>query len=308
MRILFAGTPGFALPSLDAVADSGHELVGVMTQPDRPAGRGRHLQASPIKQRALELGMPVLQPETLRARHGEDEIRALRPDLAVVAAYGLLLPGWMLSLPAQGCINVHASLLPRWRGAAPIARAILAGDSLTGITLMRMARGLDTGDILAQEATAIGPGETAGELHDRLAGLGGGMLPAMLDALARGEVAGRVQDEAAATHARRLDKAEAALDWRQSAVSLSRAVRAFNPWPVAHGGLDGERVRVWRAEAIGGAAEADPGTVVAADAAGIDVATGNGQLRITELQWPGRRRLPAAEVARGRPLVGKRFE
>jgi len=306
MRVVFAGTPDFALPSLDAIAAGPHRLVGVYTQPDRPAGRGRKLQPSPVKRRAESLGVPVFQPETLRDEGTRAELAALAPDVMVVAAYGLLLPQAVLDLPAHGCINVHASLLPRWRGAAPIARAILAGDQETGVTLMQMAKRLDAGDILVQRACEIASDDTAGDVHDRLAAMGGELVARAVPDLEAGRLRGVPQDESEATYAPRLEKGEAAFDFAQPAEALARAVRAFNPWPVAHASLEGQQVRIWRARPVAGTADAKPGTVLAADD-GIDVATGRGRLRLLEIQWPGKRRLPAADAARGRALVGKRF-
>lgn len=306
MRILFAGTPEFALPALEAAAAAPHQLVGVLTQPDRPAGRGRKLVQGPIKQRALTMGVPVLQPETLKQAGIREELEALAPEVAVVAAYGLLLPRWLLHMPAHGCINVHASLLPRWRGAAPIARAIQAGDACTGITIMQMARGLDTGDILLQKELAIAADATAGQLHDQLAEQGGVVLRQALTALAAGGLEATPQDHASASHASLLSKSEARLDWERPAAELARSVRAFNPWPVAFSELAGQRVRIWQARPIAGD-DGVPGTVVAAGDAGIDVATGDGTLRLGEVQWPGKRRIAAAEAARGRALIGTRF-
>lgn len=309
MRVLFAGTPEFALPVLEAVIAEGHELVGVLTQPDRPAGRGRKLVASPVKQRAQALNATVLQPETLKDDAVRANIEALAPDVAVVAAYGLLLPRWLLGLPRHGCINVHASLLPRWRGAAPIARAILAGDAQSGVTIMQMARGLDTGDMLLQERCPIESDTNAGELHDTLAECGGRLTTRALSELAdSGHLERTQQNEAAATYAAMLHKQEAALDWTQSASALARAVRAFNPWPVAHGELAGERVRIWQAQTVAGHNDVRPGTIVATGDTGIEVATGDGVLCLTEVQWPGKRRLSGAEAARGRDLVGACFE
>lgn len=307
MRILFAGTPEFALPALDAVIAGPHRLVGALTQPDRPAGRGRRSAESPVKRRARSLDVPVLQPETLKDKTVRAKIEALAPDVAVVAAYGLLLPRWLLELPAHGCINVHASLLPRWRGAAPIARAILAGDSETGVTIMQMARGMDTGDVLLQRDCPIEPGTTAGELHDTLAERGGELLGRALAELEAGRLRGVPQNDDEATYAPLLHKNEAHLDWSQPADALARAVRAFNPWPVAFAQLGDQRVRIWRAQVTSSADDAVPGTVLAAGGQGIDVAAGAGVLRLTEVQWPGKRRLPAGEAARGRDLVGVRF-
>ena len=306
MNIVFAGTPEFALPCLDAIAASSHRLTGVLTQPDRPAGRGRKLAASPVKQRALELGVPVQQPLSLKKADAFDALAALEPDLMVVVAYGLLLPKKVLALPRYGCINVHASLLPRWRGAAPIARAILAGDSETGVTLMQMDAGLDTGAMLARRAVAIDSDTTAGDLHDQLAALGAAELSTLLGRIEQG-VSGEPQDDAQACYAHRLDKGEAAIDWRQRADEIARAVRAFVPWPVAHARLDGQPVRFWRATTASGAS-AEPGTVVAASAKGIDIATGAGTLRVTELQLPGKKRMDAAAAVNGRDWVGRRFE
>ncbi|MES1927104.1 methionyl-tRNA formyltransferase [Salinisphaera sp. T31B1] len=308
MNIVFAGTPEFAVPCLEAIAASGHRLVGVLTQPDRPAGRGRRLAASPVKQRALELNVPVQQPESLKNAHAFGELAALEPDLIVVVAYGLLLPKKVLALPQYGCINVHASLLPRWRGAAPIARAILAGDSETGVTLMQMAAGLDTGPMIVRRAVPIDGDTTAGTLHDTLAEVGAKELADFLGQLPDG-VHAEPQDESQACYAHRLDKAEAAIDWRRRADEIVRAVRAFVPWPVAHARLDGQPVRFWRATnapATGDTAE--PGTVVAASAKGIDIATGAGTLRIQELQLPGKKRMDAAAAVNGRDWVGRRFE
>lgn len=307
MNIVFAGTPEFALPCLESVVASGHDLVGVLTQPDRPAGRGRRLAASPIKQRALELGVPVQQPQTLRDEAAFDALAGLAPDLIVVVAYGLILPKKVLALPEHGCINVHASLLPRWRGAAPIARAILAGDAETGVTLMQMAAGLDTGPMLVRRAVELDSRTTAGELHDELAALGARELAELLGRVGEA-LKGVPQNDDQATYAHRLDKAEAALDWRDSAVNLARAVRAFSPWPVAHARLNDQPVRFWRAEPATSTDQGAPGTVIAASAAGLDIATGGGVLRVKELQLPGKKRMDAAAAVNGRDWVGLRFE
>lgn len=310
MRILFAGTPDFAVPSLDCLAESAHEVVGVFTQPDRRAGRGRKLAAPPVKARATSLGLPVWQPETLRDPQARAQITALKPDLMVVVAYGLLLPQTVLDTPTHGCINVHASLLPRWRGAAPIARAIQAGDAETGITIMQMARGLDTGDMLLQCDTPIDATHTAGDLHDHLATLGASALQRVLNQLATGKLQATPQDPDQASYAHRLNKSEAAIDWNQPALTLARTVRAFNPWPVAHAGLGGDqRVRIWQAHFVPGTThpKGKPGQIMAAGDQGIDVATGQGHLRITQLQWPGKKVTTAADAARGRDLVGQSF-
>jgi methionyl-tRNA formyltransferase len=295
MRIVFAATPEFAVPSLRAACGKA-EVVAVYTQPDRPAGRGRGLQASPVKLEALSRGIPVLQPESLRTQVSRDALRALNPDLMVVVAYGLLLPQAILDIPADGCWNVHASLLPRWRGAAPIQRAIEAGDTETGVCLMRMEKGLDTGPVLLSQSLAIGEGETGGQLHDRLAELGAQVLSDGLGLLRAGiRPVPRPQSAQGVTYARKLDKAEAKLDWSQPADALARKVRAFNPWPVAEAMLAGERVRIHGAIAVAAAAAAAPGTMIAAGREGIDVACGEGALRIRVLQREGGRAITAAD-------------
>ena len=295
MRIVFAGTPEFAVPSLRAACGKA-EVVAVYTQPDRPAGRGRGLQASPVKQEALARGIPVLQPETLKSQVSRDALRALKPDLMVVVAYGLLLPQKILDIPEEGCWNVHASLLPRWRGAAPIQRAIEAGDAETGVCLMQMEKGLDTGPVLLSQSVAIGEQETGGQLHDRLAELGAQVLADGLGLLRAGiRPVPRPQPALGVTYAHKLDKAEAKLDWSQPAAVLARRVRAFNPWPVAEAMLAGERLRIHGAVAIDAPAGAAPGTVLAAGRDGIDVACGEGALRIRVLQRDGGKAITAAD-------------
>ncbi|MFC7300611.1 methionyl-tRNA formyltransferase [Cognatiluteimonas weifangensis] len=302
MRIVFAGTPEFAVPSLRAAAQRG-EVVAVYTQPDRPAGRGRGLQPSPVKREALARGLPVLQPESLKSQLSRDALRALKPDLLVVVAYGLLLPPKILEIPVHGCWNVHASLLPRWRGAAPIQRAIEAGDAETGVCLMQMEQGLDTGPVLLSQRTAIGADETAGQLHARLAELGAQTLADGLGLLRAGmKPVPQPQPDTGVTYARKLDKAEAKLDWAQPAAVLARKVRAFHPWPVAEAQLRGERIRIHAAHVLPCRHAAAPGTVLAAGRAGIDVACGEDALRIEVLQREGGRALGAADYLNARPL------
>lgn len=305
LRILFAGTPQFAVPTLDALANSGHPLVGVYTQPDRPAGRGRQLQASPVKRRAQALGLPVFQPERLKDADAQAQLAQLAPDLMVVIAYGLLLPQSVLDLPRLGCVNLHASLLPRWRGAAPIQRAILAGDSETGITLMRMEAWLDTGPMLLRRPCPIGLAETAGGLHDRLAQLAAEVLAEALPDLAAGRLRPEPQPVAGVTYAAKLEKAEAWIDWQQAAAAIDRQIRAFNPWPVAQTRLGEEVLRIWHARPDPDVIEtAVPGTVVQADREGVAVATGAGRLWLEQVQRPGGRPLAATELAQSRTLRG----
>ena len=300
MRIVFAGTPAFAVPSLRAACARG-EVVAVYTQPDRPAGRGRGVQASPVKLEATERGIPVLQPDSLRNLLARDTLRALKPDLMVVVAYGLLLPPKILDIPALGCWNVHASLLPRWRGAAPIQRAIEAGDAETGVCLMQMEKGLDTGPVLLSQALAIGDEETGGQLHDRLSELGAQVLSDGLGLLRAGmRPVARPQPEVGVTYAHKLDKAEARLEWVQPAEVLARKVRAFNPWPVAEATLGGERLRIHGALALPLAHAAVPGSVLAAGRDGLDVACGEGALRIRVLQRDGGRAITAADYLNAR--------
>jgi methionyl-tRNA formyltransferase len=307
--IAFAGTPEFAVPSLRAVVASGAAVPLVLTQPDRPAGRGRKLAASPVKQAALELGLPLAQPERLREPSWVAPIGP-RPDLMVVIAYGLLLPPAVLAWPRRGCINLHASLLPRWRGAAPIQRALLAGDALTGISVMQMDAGLDTGPVHLARNAAIGARETAGELHNRLATIAAETLTAALPALLAGTSFPIPQRDELATLAPKIVKAEAALDWHDTAVNLDRRVRAFNPWPIAESRLsDGRRLRVWRTAVLDSATvlAVAPGTVVAASRGGIDVATGAGVLRLLEIQPPSSRMMDVGAYLAAHPLAGVTF-
>lgn len=309
-RLVFAGTPEFAVPALNVLVEAGHPPVAVYTQPDRPAGRGRRLRPSPVKQYALEHALPVRQPVSLRGADEQAALAALRPDLMIVVAYGLLLPQAVLDIPRRGCVNIHASLLPRWRGAAPIQRAVLAGDRETGVCLMQMEAGLDTGPVLARAVTPIHPEDTGGTLHDRLAAMGAGLLAENLKPLLDGELEAEPQDESRATYAAKLDKTEARIDWTRPARELQRQVAAFNPWPVAEARWQGQPLRIWRAIWIDGSSSvAAPGTVLGAGEQGVEVATGNGVLRLLELQPPGKRPMGAADFLRGRTLApGERLE
>ncbi len=303
-RIVFAGTPEFARSSLAALIDSGQKPVAVYTQPDRPAGRGKQLTASPVKQFAREHDIDVYQPRTLKDDDAVDAFRALRPDVFVVAAYGLLLPQSILDVPTHGCVNVHASLLPRWRGAAPIQAAILAGDNQTGVCLMQMEAGLDTGPVFVSHALDIGEQESAGELHDRLATAGGDLLAEQLPSILAGETQPVLQDERLATHAVKIRTADAAIDWYQPAEEIARHVRAFNPVPGAFFMLDDERIKCWQATPGDDLGEI-PGTICRADEHGVVVACGVGSLALTSLQRPGKRPVTAREFAANRELVGR---
>ena len=300
MRIVFAGTPAFAVPCLRAAARH-NEVVAVYTQPDRPAGRGRSLTASPVKLEAVQRGIEVLQPETLKKQVSRDALRALAPDIMIVVAYGLILPQSILDIPKYGCWNVHASLLPRWRGAAPIQRAIEAGDTETGVCLMQMEKGLDTGPVLLSQALDIGPEETGGQLHDRLSALGAQVLGDALGLLrATIRLPPRPQPVEGVTYAHKLDKAEAKLDWSQPTHVLANKVRAFNPWPVAEALLDGERVRIHAAAALDEAHDRAPGSLLRASREGIDIACGQGVLRIHTLQRDGGKPVAAQDYCNAR--------
>jgi methionyl-tRNA formyltransferase len=306
MRIVFAGTPEFAAQALAAILAAGQSVPLVLTQPDRPSGRGMALKASPVKQLALEHGLQVHQPASLKSAESRQPIIDARPDVMVVAAYGLILPQAALDIPRLGCINIHASLLPRWRGAAPIQRAVLAGDAETGVTLMRMEAGLDTGPMLLKGRLPITDADRVATLHAKLAALGARLIVEALPRLARGELPGEPQPAEGVTYAAKLEKSEAVLDWRQTAVVLSRAVRAFDPYPGTVARIEGQTIKVWRAEPAPGAGE--PGTVLAANADGILVACGEGALRLVELQKSGGKRLQAADFLHGFALKpGQRF-
>jgi len=342
LRIIYAGTPEFSAAALEALLlrppelDTGGdiEVIAVYTQPDRPAGRGRKLQASPVKQLALEHDIPVFQPETLRDAAAQQALRELQADLMVVTAYGLILPAEVLQAPRLGCINIHASLLPRWRGAAPIQRAILAGDRTTGITIMQMDEGLDTGDMLAVAECEISDSDTGASLHDKLMALGADTLVQVLPAIASQTVTPRPQDDTQACYAAKLSKAEARIDWQQPALQIDRAVRAFNSWPVAYcmyardvgRGIDRDidtadklsQLKIWQAHVVDSAqVKADagnaipdnniPGTVIAETAEGIDVLTGDGVLRVTELQAEGKRRMSVADFLNANSLLGQQL-
>jgi methionyl-tRNA formyltransferase len=353
LRIAFAGTPDFSVPALEALLKAGHTVVGVLTQPDRPKGRGRQIAASPVKAAALAHGIPVSQPLSLKDEAGRAELLAWRPDALVVVAYGLILPPAALGIPRLGCINIHASLLPRWRGAAPIQRAILAGDATSGVTIMLMDVGLDTGPMLLRKEVPIESNETGGSLHDRLSVLGGAALIEALEGHAAGTLRAIPQPTDGVTYAAKLEKAEALIDWTRDAIEIERQVRAFNPWPIAETRLEGEQLRVFQAraedgglgddrfassrfvdrqcEADGGThpleqavvghgatvagpitedrpvQPADPGTIIAIRDDALVVQCGRGRLALRQLQRPGRRVVPAADLARSLHLTGRRL-
>ena len=307
MKLIFAGTPEFAAQALRAIVAAGHQVLLVLTQPDRQSGRGMAVHASPVKELALASGIDVFQPPSLKDGAAQQRLRDVGADAMIVAAYGLILPPAVLDLPRLGCINIHASLLPRWRGAAPIQRAILAGDSETGVCIMQMDAGLDTGAVLHRESLPITADDTAASLHDKLADLGARLI---VEALAKTPLTSSAQPALGATYAAKIDKAEAWLDWRLPALQLARQVRAFNPFPGAAARVGGGSIKVWRADvATNEGALAEPGTVVAADKSGIVVACGQGALCLTELQKAGGKRLPVAQFLAGTTLAaGTRFD
>ncbi|WP_372591270.1 methionyl-tRNA formyltransferase [Guyparkeria sp.] len=310
LRVVYCGTPDFAVPALEALARLGEisgerlELVAAYTQPDRPAGRGKKLTASPVKQAALELGLPVEQPVSLRDAAAQERLASHRPDLLVVAAYGLILPPAVLEMPRLGAVNIHASLLPRWRGAAPINRAIEAGDTATGITIMQMEAGLDTGPMWHKLVEPIHADDTAASLHDRLAPLGATALIEALPWIIEGSGAPEPQDDAQACYAAKLAKPEARIDWREPADLLERRVRAFNPWPVAQTEFEGKPLRVWGARVAPAARQGEPGEVMELTGDGFAVQAGDGWLVLTSVQRAGGRPVSAADFARGRSLEG----
>lgn len=307
MRIVFAGTPDFSVAPLESLIASRHEVIAVYTQPDRPAGRGRKLLPGPVKEKALEHGIPVMQPASFRDEGAIDDLASLQPDLMVVVAYGLLLPESVLDIPRLGCLNIHASLLPRWRGAAPIQRAILAGDSRSGVSIMQMDAGLDTGPVWLEREIALQPNETGGSLHDRLAILGAEALMEALPLIASADRKPVPQPEKGVCYAHKLTKQEARIDWSEPALQIERLVRAFNPWPVAHADLDGEKVRIWEVRMHEGSASAPPGSVIGTSRQGIDISTADGILRVIRLQMPGKRPVTAQEFLNARDVAGARF-
>ena len=300
LRIIFAGTPDFAARHLDALLSSGHQIVGVFTQPDRPAGRGNKLTPSPVKVLAEQHQLPVFQPKSLRPEENQHLVADLHADVMVVVAYGLILPKAVLDMPRLGCINVHGSLLPRWRGAAPIQRALWAGDSETGVTIMQMDVGLDTGDMMHKISCPIEATDTSASLYNKLAELGPQGLLVTLQQLANGSVKRDVQDEALVTYAEKLSKEEARLDWNLSAEQLERCIRAFNPWPVSYFTIEDQPVKVWQATVLAETANAEPGTIVHADKQGIQVATVKGILNLTQLQPAGKKPMSAQDLLNSR--------
>ncbi|NCB56814.1 MAG: methionyl-tRNA formyltransferase [Gammaproteobacteria bacterium] len=300
LRIVFAGTPDFAAKHLQALLNANLQVVGVYTQPDRPAGRGNKLTPSPVKMLAVEHNIPVFQPENFKSAEAQQELAALRPDLMVVVAYGLLLPQQVLDTPRLGCINVHGSLLPGWRGAAPIQRAIWAGDPETGITIMQMDAGLDTGDMLHKMVCPITPDDTSASLYEKLAIDGPEGMLFTIQQIADGTAKPEKQNNELATYAKKLSKEEACINWQQDAAFIERCIRAFNPWPVSYFKLADLNIKVWKAEVLPNTAQQSPGTIIQASKAGLDIATGNGVLRIKQLQLPGKKAMSFADVLNAR--------
>lgn len=295
LKIIFCGTPEFSVPTLQALIDSPHELLAVYTPPDRPAGRGQKLMASPIKELAIKNDLPVFQPKTLRDSEVQKILQDLGPDLMVVIAYGLILPPEVLSIPKYGCINVHASLLPHWRGAAPIQRAILAGDKISGVTIMQMDKGLDTGDMLLKRRCEILPSDTSESLHDRLSVLGAKALMEVLFLIEDKALMPEKQNDADSSYAEKIQKQEAKINWNNSTEKIYNLIRAFNPWPVAFTDFNGQTLRIWRAEILEGNAKTEPGTLINVDKKGLDISTRDGILRVLEIQMPNAKKMSISD-------------
>lgn len=299
LKIIFAGTPQFAVPTLQALIDSSHDVVAVYTQPDRPAGRGRHLKAPPVKALAIENNIIVRQPKTLRDEFALKQLQELNADVIVVVAYGLILPEAVLSIPSLGCVNVHPSLLPKWRGAAPIQRSIEAGDLLSGVTIMQMDKGMDTGPILKQVTHKLAGDEASADMHDFYSEMGAKLLLETLSSLEKNELTPIIQDNSQATYANKIDKQDAVINWNLSASVIANKVRAFNPWPVAQTTFDEQILRIWQASAIQTKSTASPGTLVDMDHKAFYIATGDGALKVTSVQLPGKKQMSAADFMRG---------
>ncbi len=300
LKIIFAGTPTFAAVALEALLQSSHQLVAVYTQPDKPSGRGLKVLPSPVKELALMYQLPVYQPISLKGSYEQETLANFKADVMVVAAYGMLLPAPVLTIPRLGCVNIHPSLLPRWRGAAPIQRSIFAGDTITGVTIMQMDQGLDTGPMLLQRQYVMDPDETSQTLHDNLAKVGAEALIQTLDLLAQSKLKKQIQDNSLATYANKITKEEALIDWEQPAIELEHQVRAFNPWPVAYTSWKGQSLRIWNARSIAKEHQASPRTILRADRNGIDVATGNGVLRLLQVQLPGKKAMSITDFYNAR--------